>query len=81
MKKVQFSFTIFGADLQRKLDQVDKFLSEGHQVLMTVEVGKGQGRLFELTGDRVVQLAGLLKNARKVSTPYRKGAGFGVLVS
>lgn len=80
MKKVQFSLTTGGADLERKVKQIDKFLSAGEEVLVSVQVKRGQGRIFDSCQAKLLSITQMLTNAQKVAPMSKKNNGWQTLV-
>jgi translation initiation factor IF-3 len=80
LKKVQFSLTTSGADLVRKCNQIDKFLLAGEEVRVSVEVKRGQGRVFDTTLTKLLEITGMLVNAKNVAPPSQKGKGWQTLI-
>lgn len=80
LKKVSFSLTCGGADLQRKIDQIDKFLLAGEEVQVSVEVKRGQGRIFDTTLSKLNEITTKIVNAKRVMRPSQKGRGWQTLV-
>lgn len=76
MKKVQFSLTTAGADLQRKVSQIDKFLEAGEEVRISVEVKRGQGRVFDTTLLKLNEVLSMVTMAKNHTAPSQKGKGW-----
>lgn len=80
LKKVSFSLTVSGSDLQRKVNQIEKFLEKGEEVRVSVEVKRGQGRIFDATREKLNQITAMVTNARNIAPPHQKGRGWQTLI-
>lgn len=80
MKKVKFSLTVSGKDLERKVGQIEKFLDKGEEVHVSVEVKRGQGRIFDTTLDKLNTITSMVTNAKSIAPPYQKGRGWQTLI-
>jgi len=73
LKKVNFSLTVSGADLTRKVHQIEKFLDKGEEVRVSVEVKRGQVRVFDTTLVKLREVVAMVTNAKHISPPQQKG--------
>ena len=80
MKKVNFSLTVSGADLTRKVHQIEKFLDKGEEVRVSVEVKRGQVRVFDTTLVKLREVVAMVTNAKHISPPQQKGRGWQTLI-
>lgn len=68
------------ADLERKVKQIDAFLLKGEEVRVSVDVKRGQGRIFGAALDKLNLITGKLENAKVIAKPSQKGAGYQTVI-
>jgi len=79
-KEIRIGFNEALHDLQRKANQIDEFLKEGHQVQIKM-ILKSRERLFlDLAEKKIEEFLGLLQEKYKVASPLKKFSNFLVII-
>lgn len=64
--------------MDRKIKQANGFIADGHQVLVSVEVKRGQGRIFDTTRAKLVEI--LSKIEGRAAPLTQRGRGWQTVV-